>query len=342
MGRVAWGAAAALAARGHEVHLAGPAADEPLDPVPDLALHPWPGSAKLLRLVPLLRLRRRIRPHIVHFHSALPHGELIAPLRLLRGPSGLPRIVVTPYTSMRSHYPKRRARLGLRAADAIIASSRWSAEAAILAGASRETTHVVHAGIDPVSELPKERLPVVVALGRLKKVKGMDVLIEAFDRAAEGRPDWTLRIGGDGADREALARQVAAAKHGDRIELLGRVVGAQKQRLLNQASIGVVPSRSENFPGTLLELQAHGLACVASSVGGIPELAVDRAALLVPPDEPGALASALGDLMDHDEVRDAVSRAALRLTATLNWDAVGEQFERVYRACLARPRREQR
>jgi glycosyltransferase involved in cell wall biosynthesis len=319
--------------------MAGPSGDEPVDPVPGLTLHPWPGrGTKLLRLGPLLRLQRRIRPHVVHFHSALPHGELIAPLRPLRGRSGLPRIVITPYTSMRSDYPKRRARLGLRAADAIIASSRWSAENAIRAGARRETTHVVHAGIDPVSELPAERLPVVVALGRLKKVKGMDVLIEAFDRAAEGRPDWTLRIGGDGAEREAVARQIAAAKHGDRIELLGRVVGAEKQRLLREASIGAVPSRGENFPGTLLEFQAHGLACVASSVGGIPELAVDGAALLVPPDDPARLAAVLGDLMDHDEIRDAVSRAALRLTASLGWEAVGEQFERVYRESVARAR----
>jgi glycosyltransferase involved in cell wall biosynthesis len=284
----------------------------------------------------LLRIQRRVCANVVHFHSALPHGELIVPLRLLRAFLGQARIVVTPYTSARSDYPKIRARSGLLGADGIIASSRWSADAAIRAGARAERCFVVHAGVDPVPWRSGKRLPVVVGLGRLKHVKGFDVLIDAFDRAALGRPDWRLRIGGEGAERDRLAARVRAARHAERIELLGGVYGEAKQRLLGESAIGVVPSRAENLPGTLLEFQAHGLACIASDVGGIPELASEGAAALVPAGDPESLARKLAELMDDADLCSAMGRAAQTFAATLGWDTIGKEFERAYYAILDR------
>jgi len=290
----------------------------------------------VVQLAALIRLQRRLRAQILHFHSALPHGELIVPMRLLRSFLGDPRIVVTPYTSARSDYPKLRARSGLVAADGVIASSRWSADAAIRAGARPERCFVVPASVDPVSELSDKRLQVVVALGRLKHVKGFDVLIDAFDRAALTRPDWSLRIGGEGTERDRLEARIRASRHADRIELLGGVYDDAKQRLLGESAIGVVPSRAENFPGTLLEFEAHGLACIASDVGGIPELARNGAALLVPPGDSEALARALGELMDDAELRTSMGRAAAKSASTLDPDTNSEQLELAYRAILER------
>jgi glycosyltransferase involved in cell wall biosynthesis len=332
MGRVAWGASEALLARGHSVHFAGPPAGGEPEEVAGIELHPWPAQ-RLGRLRALVELGRRIRPDIVHFHSALPHGELIGPYSVLRGRRG-PRIVVTPYTSARASYPRWRARLGLRRADAVITSSYWSAENAIRAGADAATTWVVHAGIEPVTAVAGPRAPVVVSLGRLKKVKGMDVLIDAFDRAAKGRSDWVLRIAGEGEERPALEAQIAGARHGDRMELLGGVYADVKARLLGEASIGVVPSLAENFPGALLELQAHGLACIGTEVGGIPELARGGAARLVPPGQIEPLALELGRLMDDAGRRRELADAALALARELDWETVGARFARVYQSIL--------
>ncbi|MBM4335383.1 MAG: glycosyltransferase family 4 protein [Deltaproteobacteria bacterium] len=336
MGRVALGWARALVRRGHELHFTGPPSGLALEPQPDLTLHAWPSGGALVQLSSLIRVQRRIRADLIHFHSALPHGELIVPVRLLGGFVGDPALVVTPLTSARSDYPKLRARSGLRAADAIVTVSRWSADAAIRVGTPAEICTVVHAGIEVVPELGAKRLPVVVALGRLKHVKGFDVLIEAFDRAAAGRPDWRLKIGGDGEDRERLEAQARAARHGDRVELLGGVYGEAKQRLLGEASIGVVPSRAENFPGTLLEFQAHGLACIGTELGGIPELARGGAGALVPAGDAGALARRLAELMDDAELRGEMGRAARALAATLDWDRLGAQLERAYVGALER------
>ena len=85
VGRVLAGAPPALAARGHSMHLAGPAPEGEPAPLPGVALHPWPvRRLKLANLGRLLGLQRELRADVIHFHSALPHGELIAPLRALR------------------------------------------------------------------------------------------------------------------------------------------------------------------------------------------------------------------------------------------------------------------
>ncbi len=337
MGRVAWGAARALVRRGHDLHFTGPPAGIELGelrPEPGIELHPCPSGGRLVHLAALLRIQHRIRADVIHFHSSLPHGELLVPLRLLRAFLGNPRLIVTPHTAARSDYPKLRAKSGLLGADGVVTVSRWSADAAIRAGARAERCFVVHAGIDPVPGLSTKRLPVVVALGRLKRVKGFDVLIEAFDRAAAGRPEWRLRIGGEGEERERLTAQARAARAADRIEILGGVYGEAKQRLLGEAAIGVVPSRAENFPGTLLEFQAHGLACIGSEVGGIPELARGGAAALVPAGSPDPLVEKLSELMDDADLRSEMGRAAERLAAVLEWDAIGAQLERAYFAIL--------
>ena len=121
------GAATALAARGHEAHLAGPADTEPMAP-PGVTLHRWPRCGKLGRLRRLVQLQRRLRADVIHFHSALPHGEVILGVRALGGWLGRPRLFVTAHSSR--PFPKRRARLGLRVADVVVPPSRWSARAA--------------------------------------------------------------------------------------------------------------------------------------------------------------------------------------------------------------------
>lgn len=335
IGRVALGSAGALVARGHEVHVAGPIENTPLEVGPGVQVHPWPSrSSRTAQLRALLKLQDRVRADVVHFHSALPHGELIAPLRLSRRALGRPPIVLTPHTAARSTYPKLRARLGLYAADAIVPVSHWSARQAVRAGARPERTHVIYPGVHPMPQSACERLPVIVALGRLKPVKGVDVLIEAFDRAAADRPEWRLVIAGEGSARGRLEAQAALAKNSERVELVGPIFGEAKERLLNTAAIGVVPSRFENLPGSLLELQARGLACVAAEVGGIPELARNGAARLVAPGDAAGLASRLGELMDDPELRRDMGRAARDLTASLTWDAVGRELEAVYRGLL--------
>jgi len=341
IGRVLAGGAEALAAAGHELHLAGA---RPVDgdarPLSGVALHPWPAPRwKVQQLAPLRALLRRLDPDVVHFHSALPHGALVVPLLLLRGRRPTPLVVLTPHTGARSDYPKRLSRLALRWADGVVCPSRWSAERARRAGAEATRLHVVPNGFDaPVRPaLPPTREPVVVFLGRLVRSKGPDVLLDAFARVADAHPDWKLVLAGAGREAEPLRARAAALPCAARIALPGHVAGEAKQRLLATASLGCVPSRDDNLPGSLQELQAWGVPTIASEVGGIPELARDGAAArLVPPGDAPALAAALGALMQDAAERTRLSAAGLAAAEERTWKRYAESLLAAYRELAAR------
>jgi glycosyltransferase involved in cell wall biosynthesis len=295
---------------------------------------------KLANLSRLLGLQRELRADVIHFHSALPHGELIAPLRAVRARLGRPAILATPHTATRVHYPKRRSRWGLRAADAVVTPSAWSAEATRRARADPSRVHVVHAGIELPEPTPLEkREPVVLSMGRLVHSKGVDALVAAFAKATTGRPGWLLQVAGAGRETTALREQALRTPCADRISFLGFVTGEAKRAALACASIGVVPSRSESFGGTLLEFAAQGLACVATAVGGMAELTDGgRAVRCVPPDDVGALAEALGELMDDDDARRQFGEAARRFASGFSWEATAARYEGLYRGIRAQGR----
>jgi len=287
---------------------------------------------KLANLGRLVRLQRKLRADVIHFHSALPHGELIAPLRALRATLGGPIILVTPHTATRIHYPKRRARWGLRAADAVVTPSVWSAEAVRRARVDPSRVQVVHAGIELPEPTPFEkREPVVLSMGRLVQSKGVDVLVAAFAKTAPGRPGWRLEVAGAGREAAALREQAARTACPERISFLGHVTGELKRAALARASIGVVPSRSESFGGTLLEFAAQGMTCVASPVGGMVELTDDgRAVRCVPPGDVGALADALAELTEDAEARRQLGEAARHFASGFSWAATAARYEELY------------
>ena len=101
----------------------------------------------------------------------------------------------------------------------------------------------------------------LLAVGRLKKEKGFDWLLEAFTALARKYYDWTLAILGEGPERRALETQVQAARLDGRVFLPGRAgnVGEWYER----ADLDVMSSRFEGFPNTLAEAMAHGLAAVS-------------------------------------------------------------------------------
>ena len=141
-----------------------------------------------------------------------------------------------------------------------------------------------------------EPLTRVAALANLRRVKGLDVLIEAAARLVGDHSDATFRIGGEGPEREALQRQVANLGLQDRLHLCGSV--ADVPRFLAETDVAVLPSRAEGMSNAVLEYMAAGRAIVATDVGGNGRLIEHGVhGLLVPPDDPAALAGAVGALL---------------------------------------------
>ena len=129
--------------------------------------------------------------------------------------------------------------------------------------------------------------------GRLSHEKGVDTLVEAAALA----PEVPVHIAGDGPERAALER-LAEQRHTGNVTFHGRLAKADLQRLVAASAATLVPSRwYENQPMTILESYAAAVPAVVTSLGGSPELVRDGVdGLVVPPDDPAALAAAISTL----------------------------------------------
>lgn len=187
--------------------------------------------------------------------------------------------------------------------------------------------------------------PVVLAVGRLQRVKGFDLLVRAFAEAAATAliaDDVRLRIGGDGPEDGPLRALAAELGVGDRLDLPGRLDRRQVVAEMARATVVVVPSRAESFGITVLEAWRAGAPVVATTRGGPPEFVTDgETGLLVDPTDTGALATALGRLLGDPDLRRRLGRAGAALVETeYSWERVADRYERLYprpRKHLARP-----
>jgi glycosyltransferase involved in cell wall biosynthesis len=142
-------------------------------------------------------------------------------------------------------------------------------------------------------------------VGRLRLRKGVEVLLAALARLCALHPEARLLIAGDGEHRRALERTAARLEVEEAVTFLGRCDAARVRALLAGAGALAVPSIYEGMPLVVLEAMAAGVPVVASRVSGIPEIVVDgETGWLVPPEDPAALATALGAaLAEPDEAR---------------------------------------
>ena len=180
-------------------------------------------------------------------------------------------------------------------------------------------------------ELPPD--PLLLYVGRLQPIKGLDTLLEAM--TAVPAPACLLIVGGEHDERESA--HGAALRH--RLKALGlerrvRFLRAQPQRRLRlfyaAADATVVPSYYESFGMVALEAMACGSPVVASRVGGLTTTVQDGVTgRLVPEGDPAALAAAITALLDGAEGR-RLGQQATRWAAEHRWPCVAEAVCRLY------------
>jgi len=176
----------------------------------------------------------------------------------------------------------------------------------------------------------------IVGVGRLDSQKGFDILIEAAARM-DGAADAVIAICGDGPERPDLEEQIRLLGLGGQVRLLGNRKDAKA--LIASADAFCMPSRWEGSPLALHEALTTGRPIVAAAVGGIPELLTfGQAGLLVPPEDPSALAAALNQLLaDRNLAGHLGSRA---VEAAASWPDAATTARRVadlYEELLERP-----
>lgn len=191
--------------------------------------------------------------------------------------------------------------------------------------------------VETVSDARVNARHTVLFVGRLTKIKGVDVLL----RSAEELGDIKLVIAGDGEDREHLQR--LAKSLGVNAGFIGRVNADDRNDLLGRCDAVVIPSleladgRTEGMPLVALEAMAAGRAVIASRVGGLQELIIDgQNGLLFDAGDHLMLADKLRLVFNDDSLRNHLGANARTTAAQYDWSRIGALYCEILKSSLRR------
>jgi len=284
----------------------------------------WPDAVALVQLT---RLIRRVRPHIVHTHTAKAGalGRLAAWL------AGVPVIVHTYHGHVfHGYFSPAKTRLFLaierwlaRRTDRLLAVSETvRSELLSLGIGTPEKLVVVPLGLDlePFAgagvlhgqlrgELGLGEDALLVGIvARLVPIKAHEVFLATAAEVGRRLPRSRFLVIGDGARRAELETLAGRLGLGDRVRFLGW--RRDLDRIYADLDLVALTSRNEGSPVSLIEAMAAGRPVVATQVGGVPDLIDDGVnGCLVPPDDPEALAEAMVTLLADPDRRQAMGQA---------------------------------
>jgi len=287
----------------------------------------------------VVELCKRIRPDIVHTHGHRVDVVDGGAARRL----GIPTVTtVHGFTGgdWKNRLYERLQRRAFRRFDAVVAVSRRLGEDLARSGVPAGRLHVVpNAWPGRAETLPPDRARSVLRVppqrfhvgwvGRLTVEKGADVLLAALGRL--GDVPFAASVLGDGRSRREL--EAVAEERGlvDRVRWFGAVSDAAQ--LFAGFDVFVLSSRTEGTPIVLFEAMASGTPIIATAVGGVPDVVSPDEALLVPPDDPAALADAIRCVWaDATAATTRARRARERLATTFALAPWLASYERIYRS----------
>jgi glycosyltransferase involved in cell wall biosynthesis len=226
-----------------------------------------------------------------------------------------------------------------RIADEVVAVSEASARAL---GRDGRLPRIVHEGAPipaDVADRSSRSGPVVVGtVGVVSSRKGSDLFVEAAKRVKEAGHAVEFRMVGAPTDvlehdwAEAVLREAAAIG-------IDHVLAADVPAELRGWDVFVLPSRRDPFPISMLEAMGEGLAVIGTETDGLREQIAPGTGVLVPPEDPGALAEAIVDLAGDPRRRRLLGTAARRRALeSFGLERQAEELSRAYRAALARHR----
>jgi glycosyltransferase involved in cell wall biosynthesis len=182
---------------------------------------------------------------------------------------------------------------------------------------------------EPKPELRSE-VPTILYLGRLKRYKRIEVLLDALERI----PEAVLEIAGDGDHRPALEAEIARRGLGDRVRLHGHVTEERKCELYQEAWVNATASSAEGWALSVMEAAACATPTAALAVGGVQESVEDgRTGLLAR--DPDELAERIKLILRDPELRDSLGAAALERAELFTWDATARRTLEVLEGQMA-------
>ncbi|HTW07130.1 MAG TPA: glycosyltransferase family 1 protein, partial [Acidimicrobiales bacterium] len=229
-----------------------------------------------------------------------------------------------------------------RAARVITGSQAAKAEIVANSAVPLERVRVVANGVDhrlatqdevagALRRHDLEGAPYVLWVGSLEPRKNVATLVRAFARLAAGRqvPHRLVLVGPLGWLHDELVPQEPARQLGDRLRTLGAVSDRDLRALYAGASLFAFPSLHEGFGMPVLEAMAQRTPVVCSDIAALAEVS-GGSAVLVPPCDVEAWASALGELASDEAGRVTLGAAGFDWAAQFTWERMAQQTYAIY------------
>lgn len=315
----------------------------------------YPGAAPVERLGPLTLYRAGGRSTVFprtivrQWRGLVPDADVV--LEVVNGITFLtPLWLRTPRLTLvhhihRDHYVREMGRAGRVAAllletlplrllyrrSRFLTISHASARDIARHGIDPDRIEVGYIGVELDAFAPKPEArapePTILYLGRLKRYKRIEYLLDALERT----PEAVLDIAGEGDHRPALEAEIARRGLSGRVRMHGHVTEEHKRELYQQAWVNVTASSAEGWALSVMEAAACGTPTAALAVGGVQESVEDgRTGLLAR--DPADLAERIQLILRDPELRDSLGAAALERAELFTWDVTARRTLEVLQA----------
>ena len=358
-GAVAVDLAAALANRGHEVHVISYASPFRMETsgkllfhevaVPEYPLFRYPPYAMALASK-LAEVTAHHELQVLHAHYAIPHSMAAFVAREIHGDERIGVLTtlhgtdITLVGSDPSYRPS--TAYALRRSDAITAVSEYLKDETLRTICDSCVIGVVPNFVDTVRYAPRERMelrthyakddePLLMHMSNFRPVKRVLDVVRVFHRVYQDMPARLVMVG-DGPERPAAERLVRELELHHRVTFTGAMPDAS--RLLSQADAFLLPSDGESFGLAALEALSCGVPVVGARAGGLPEVVIDgESGILESVGDCEAMGSRLSEILGNVATRESYrQRARRRVEEHFRTDRVAPRYEDVYRSILER------
>jgi glycosyltransferase involved in cell wall biosynthesis len=292
------------------------------------------GRTVLNELLCVPGLARLATVDVAHVFSASYASFLLAPAPAMLAARLLGKRVILHYHSgeAQDHLANWGALVHpwLRLADEIVVPSAYLREVFARFG---YRARVIPNVVDLTTFDYRERRPLrprLLSTRNLERYYRVDIIIEAFARFQEQRPDATLTIAGYGSEEPRL-RALAAQRANGGVRFVGRVDPVWMPKLYADSDIFLNASAVDNQPVSILEAFASGLPVISTPAGDIPSMVRHgETGLIVPPEAPVTMARAIAETLDRPERALQMAEQAHDDLEQYTWSAVRDQWKSVY------------
>ena len=289
----------------------------------------------------LRKILKQYRPEVAHVQYMAPGAIPILLLHLL----GMHQIIATAHTAadiypnlrlvhfVQQHCVRAFTCITELAERSFFGTSQLYSEKTLLKKRNHFTIYnALPAGISISQQAKKQDQPLTIGVvSRLESIKGMDLVVSAFEQVKACHSKMQLLIVGDGSLRKQMEVQVHNAGLEKAVEFAGRQPQEKLSSYYDRIDILLMPSRSEGFGLTAIEGMAHGCVVVASRTGGLPEVVRDgEVGLLHEPEQVKDLVTQINKLIEQPALWKQFSNNASTYVQRFRFNRFCQLFNNLY------------